>query len=108
MANRDIKLAAAETLAEVEAIADTVRAVAVPGPTPEASGGTPIDDALAAVAKVQQEQSAAWAAAVAATIPEQRARSVNAVRMLEATEDENSAEIARVYPESGGAGATGV
>jgi hypothetical protein len=108
VADRDIKLTAAETLAEVEAIADTVGTVAVPGPTPEASGGTPIDDALAAVAKIQQEQSAAWASAVAATIPEQKARSVNAVHMLETTEAENSAEIARVYPESGGAGATSV
>jgi hypothetical protein len=102
VADRDIKLDAAETLAEVEAIADTVRQVAVPGPVPEAAGDTPIDLALAAVAKAQQAQADAWAAAVSATIPEQEAKSINAVHMLEATEQENSAEIARVYPESGG------
>jgi len=103
MADRDIKVDPAETLAEVSAIADAVRAVAVPGPVPEASGATPIDLALAAVAEAQQTQAYAWAAAVAATIPEQEAKSVNAVHMLEATEQENSAHIARV-PESGGAG----
>jgi hypothetical protein len=104
VADRDIKLDAAETLREVEAIAETVRQVAVPGPVPEASGETPIDLALAAVAKAQQTQAHAWAAALSATVPEQEAKSVNAVHMLEATEHENSDEIARVYPESGGAG----
>lgn len=105
MADRDIKLDAAETLKQVEAIAETVREVAVPGPVPEAAGETPIDLALAAVARAQQTQADAWAAAIAATVPENEAKSRNAVHMLQATEEENSAEIAGVYPESGGAGA---
>ncbi len=104
MADRDIKLDTAETLAEVHAIAETVRQVAVPGPVPEASGETPIDLALAAVAKAQQAQADAWAAAVSATIPEQEAKSIHAVQMLDATEQENADAIARVYPESGGQG----
>jgi len=102
MANRDIKLDVAETLREVDAIAETVRSVAVAGPVPTASGDTPIDLALAKVAAAQQAQAEAWAAALEATIPEQQAKSINAVRMLEATEQHNSDEIARVYP--GGAG----
>ncbi len=104
MADHDIKLDTAETLAQVEAIAQTVRGVAVPGPVPQASGETPIDIALAAVAEAQQAQAEAWAAAVAATVPEQQAKSINAVHMLEATEEENSAEIASVYPEPGSPG----
>jgi hypothetical protein len=104
VADRDIKLDKAATLAEVEAIAETVSSVAAPGPVPEASGGTPIDLALAAVAEAQQTQSAAWAEAVAATVPEQKAKAINAVHMLEATEDDNAQSIARVYPESGDPG----
>jgi len=87
MADRDIKLDAAETLKEVEAIAETVRSVAVPGPVPEAAGATPIDLALAAVAEAQQAQANAWAAALNATVPEQQAKSINAVHMLEATKN---------------------
>lgn len=98
MADRDIKLDAAETLKEVEAIAETVRGVAVPGPVPTASGDTPIDLALAKVAAAQQAQADAWAAALQATIPAQQAKSINAVRMLEGTEQHNTEEIASVYP----------
>ena len=103
MADRDIKLDAAQTLAIVDQIADTVREVAVPGPVPEATGDTPVDQALAAVAKAQQAQAAAWAETLSATIDEQHTKSVNAVRMLEATDLDNAAAIGRVYPESGGA-----
>ena len=99
MADRDIKLDAAETFREVEAIAETVRSVAVPGPVPEAAAGTPIDDALAKVAQTQQANADAWAAALEATIPEQQAKSINAVQMLQNTERHNSEEIARVYPD---------
>ena len=99
MADRDIKLDAAETLREVEAIAETVRGVAVPGPVPEASGETPIDLALAKLAETQRAQADAWAAALRATISEQQAKSINAVQMLQNTEQHNSEEIARVYPE---------
>jgi hypothetical protein len=108
MADRDIKVDAAETLQEVDAIAETVRSVAVTGPVPEATGNTPIDLALAAVATKQQRQADAWAAALQATVDEQRDRSTNAVRWLESTEEHNTAEIGRVYPESGGAGARDV
>jgi hypothetical protein len=104
MADRNIKVDAAETLKEVETIAETVRSVAVTGPVPEASGTTPIDKALADVADKQQNQADAWAAALQATVPEQQTRSENAVHWLEATEEHNSFEIGRVYPESGGAG----
>jgi hypothetical protein len=104
MADRNIKLEPGETLKEVQAIGDAVSSVAVPGPVPEASGSTPIDLALAQVASVQQQQADAWAATVAATVPEQQAKSENAVRMLEATEQQNAEDIGRVYPESGGAG----
>ena len=98
MADHDIKLDVAATLREVDAIAETVRSVAVPGPVPQASGDTPIDLALAKVAAAQQAQADAWAAALQATIPEQQAKSVNAVRMLEATEYHNGEEITSVYP----------
>jgi hypothetical protein len=104
MADRDIKVDAAETLKEVDAIAETVSGVAVPGPVPEACGATPIDLALAAVAKTQKAQADAWAAALKATVPEQHARSTAAVHWLETTEEHNSSEIGRVYPEAGGAG----
>jgi hypothetical protein len=104
MADRDIKLDAAETLKEIDAIADTVRSVAVVGPVPKASGTTPIDRALAAVADKQQHQADAWAAALKATVDEQHDRSTNAVHWLESTEEHNSFEVGRVYPESGGAG----
>ncbi len=107
MGDRDIKLDAAETLKEVEAIAETVRSVAVPGPVPEAAGGTPIDLALAKVATAQQTQADAWAAALQTTIPEQQAKSINAVQMLQNTEQHNSTEIARVYP-GGSAGVQSV
>lgn len=102
MADHDIKLDVAATLREVDAIAETVRSVAVTGPVPQASGDTPIDLALAKVAAVQQAQADAWAAALQATIPEQQAKSVNAVRMLEATEYHNGEEIASVYPREPG------
>ena len=104
MADRDIKVDPAQTLKEVDAIAETVRSVAVPGPVPEASGTTPIDLALAAVAGKQQRQADAWAAALKATVPEQHDKSTNALHSLEGTEEHNSFEIGRVYPESGGAG----
>ena len=102
MADRDIKLDAAETLREVEAIAETVRSVAVPGPVPQATGETPIDLALAKVAQTQQANADAWAAALQATIPEQLAKSTNAVQMLQDTEQHNSDEIASVYPQGPG------
>jgi sulfur relay (sulfurtransferase) DsrF/TusC family protein len=108
MADRDIKVDPAQTLAEVSAIAETVAQVAVPGPVPMATGATPIDAALAAVAAAQEAQASAWAAAVAATVPDQQAKSVNAVNSLAATEQENASTIGRVYPESGGAGASSV
>ncbi|MFZ0832302.1 MAG: hypothetical protein WAM92_04305 [Mycobacterium sp.] len=101
MAGHDIKLDTAQTLREVEAIADTVRSVAVPGPVPQATGDTPIDLALAKVAQTQQANADAWAAALQATIPEQQAKSINAVQMLQSTEQHNSDEIARV-PEGPG------
>ncbi len=101
MADRDIKLDAAETLREVEAIAETVRSVAVPGPVPQAVGDTPIDLALAKVAQTQQANADAWAAALQAAIPEQQAKSMNAVQMLQSTEQHNSDEIASV-PEGPG------
>jgi phytoene/squalene synthetase len=104
VADRDIKLDAAQTLGIVNQIADTVREVAVPGRVPEATGDTPVDQALAAVAKAQQAQSEAWAETLAATIDEQQAKSINAVHMLEATEQDNAAAIGSLYPESGGAG----
>ena len=99
MADRDIKLDAAETLREVEAIAETVRSVAVPGPVPVATGDTPIDLALAKVVQTQPANADAWAAALEATVPEQQAKSINAVQMLQNTEQHNSEEIARIYPE---------
>jgi hypothetical protein len=102
VADRDIKVDAAQTLAIVAQIAETVSEIAVPGPVPTATGDTPVDRALAAVAEAQQAQAAAWADAVAATVPEQQAKSINAVHMLQATEDENADAIGRVYPESGG------
>ena len=108
MADRDIKLDAAQTVAIVNQIADTVREVAVPGPVPEATGNTPIDQALAAVARAQQAQAEAWAQTLAATIDEQEAKSINAVHMLEATEHDNAAAIGSVYPESGGTGVQSV
>jgi L-2-hydroxyglutarate oxidase LhgO len=104
MADRNIKVDAAETLREIDAIAETVMGVAVAGPVPQASGKTPIDIALAAVADKQQAQAEAWAATLKAMVPEQHAKSTRAVQWLESTEEHNSAEIARVYPESGGAG----
>jgi uncharacterized membrane protein len=104
----DIKLDEAQTLAIVDHIADTVREVAVAGPVPEATGNTPVDQALAAVARAQQAQAEAWAETLSATIDEQHAKSVNAVHMLVATEHDNAAALSRVYPESGGAGVEGV
>ena len=104
MADRNIKVDPAATRKEIQAIADTVRSVAVPGPVPEASGDTPIDLALKAVADAQQRHADAWAEAVAATVPVQQAEAENAVQMLETQEEENASSIARVYPESGGAG----
>lgn len=101
MADRDIKVDAAETLREVEAIAETVRSVAVPGPVPQATGDTPIDLALATVAQTQQANADAWATALQATIPEQQAKSMHAVQMLQCAEQHNSDEIASV-PEGPG------
>jgi hypothetical protein len=99
VADRDIKLDAAQTLAIVAQIADTVGEVAIPGPVPEAIGNTPVDQALAAVARAQQVQATAWAETLAATIPEQQAKSIHAVQMLQDTEQQNAAAIAGVHPE---------
>lgn len=109
MADRNVKVDPAATRKEVQAIADTVRSVAVPGPVPEASGDTPIDLALKSVAEAQQRHAAAWAETLSATVPVQQAEAENAVQMLETTEEENSEAIARVYPESGAqSGAAGI
>jgi hypothetical protein len=105
VADRNIKVDPAATRKEIQAIADTVRSVAVPGPVPEASGATPIDLALKKVAEAQQRHADAWADAVAATVPVQQAEAEHAVQMLETQEAENADSIARIYPESGGAGA---
>ena len=105
---RNIKLDPEPTLATVSHIAETVSQVAIPGPVPQASGDTPIDAALAAVADAQQVQADAWAAAVAATVPEDYGKSVNAVNTLETTEHDNNYSIGRVYPDSGGAGVQSV
>lgn len=93
-----VKLDPGPTLAEVARIAETVSQVAVPGPVPHATGDTPIDLALAAVAQVQQAQADAWAAAIAATVPDDYGKSVRAVEMLESAEQVNDHSIAAVYP----------
>jgi hypothetical protein len=101
MADRNFKVDPAETLKEIDSIAETVSGVAVPGPVPDAAGNTPIDLALAAVANKQREQAEAWATALKAIVPEQHNRSTRAVQWLQDTEEHNSVEIGRVYPESG-------
>ncbi|MCG5431479.1 hypothetical protein LV457_04130 [Mycobacterium sp. MYCO198283] len=97
------------TRSEIAKIAEAVRSVAVEGPVPTATGTSPIDLALAKVARTQAAQAKMWAEKLQERATDDLVKSEKALQMLEETERQNAAALNRLAAEvgAGEAGAGG-